>query len=151
MSQVESEPRWSGPCRDCGAENDPAASECWLCHRRDWRGPSRLPSSPKPAPSRMDDDLFPKIALAALGMVVLGGLAIAPGLVIGLLIVVLPPFVGAEIIAKRRQNRGLPTSTTRKVAWIVALAVLLPILLSVALTIALWLICLVNGSPTNFH
>lgn len=30
-------PESSLKCRDCGAENDPGSSECWLCHRRDWR------------------------------------------------------------------------------------------------------------------
>ncbi len=78
------------------------------------------------------------------------GMAIVPGLVIGLLILVVPSWVGAEMIAHRRQNRGLPTLTTRKVLWIVGLAILLPILLSVALFIALWMVCLVTGPP-NFH
>jgi hypothetical protein len=127
-------------CRDCGAPNDPGASECWLCHRRDWHGSSRLPTSPKRAPWRMSDVMWALIALPA-GLVVIGGLAFAPGLVIVVLGVVLPPFVGAEIIAKRRQNRGLPTSTTRKVAWIVALTILLPISLLVALYIAVLLTC----------
>ena len=27
-------------CRECQAPNDPDASECWLCHRRDWRSNS---------------------------------------------------------------------------------------------------------------
>lgn len=33
MSLAKPEPT----CWDCGAANDPGASECWLCHRRDWR------------------------------------------------------------------------------------------------------------------
>ena len=29
-------------CRHCGATNDPGASECWLCQRKDWREPPRI-------------------------------------------------------------------------------------------------------------
>ena len=63
---------------------------------------------------------------------------------LGLVIVVLPAWAVAEMIAHRRRNRGLPTSTTRKVVWIVVLAVVIPILLGVALFIAFWLICLIE-------
>jgi ribosomal protein L40E len=149
MSQAEPTPNPDLTCRDCGAVNDPGATECWLCQRRDWRRPRRLPVPPKPAPSRMSDNAWPLIALT-LGLVALGGVVIAPGLVIGLLIVVLPAWVGAEWIAHRRRNRGLPTSTARKVVWIVVLSILLPILLGVALFIAFWLICLMTGPP-NFR
>jgi len=101
MSQAESEPRWSGPCRECGAENDPGASECWLCHRRDWHASSRLPTSPKPAPSRMFGMVLSVNALAALGMVVLGGLAIVAGLFIWpLLVCVLPAWAITEAIRR---------------------------------------------------
>lgn len=31
-------------CRHCGATNDSDAWECWLCHRRDWRGAPKTPS-----------------------------------------------------------------------------------------------------------
>ncbi|MGP0067247.1 MAG: hypothetical protein ACLQGP_27090 [Isosphaeraceae bacterium] len=34
-------------CRHCGATNHTDASECWLCHRRDWRGtPKNRPGHP---------------------------------------------------------------------------------------------------------
>jgi hypothetical protein len=33
----ETKPSPEPTCWDCGAANDPGASECWLCHRRDWR------------------------------------------------------------------------------------------------------------------
>jgi hypothetical protein len=86
----------------------------------------------------------------ALCLVTLGAVVIAPGLVIGLLIPVLPAWAVAEGIARRRRRRGLPISTTRKVVWIVGLTILVPILLGVALFIALWLVCLVTGPP-SFH
>jgi hypothetical protein len=35
MSEMTPNPELA--CWDCGAANDPGASECWLCHRRDWR------------------------------------------------------------------------------------------------------------------
>jgi ribosomal protein L40E len=38
-------------CRHCGATNDPGASECWLCHKGDWRADSK----PR-AKSRTGDD-----------------------------------------------------------------------------------------------
>jgi nitrate reductase NapE component len=148
MSQVEPKPKPDLTCWDCGAANDPAASECWLCQRRNWREPPRSSMPPKPDPEPTSGNATALFGLV-LGLMMLG-MAIAPGLVIGLLILVVPSWVGAEIIAHRRRNRGLPTSTTRKVVWIVVLAILLPILLSVALFIALWMICLVTGPP-SFH
>ena len=149
MSQAKPMPNPNLNCRECGAVNDPGASECWLCQRRDWRGPARFPTSPKPAPSQMSDGAWPIIALV-LGLVVVGGVAIAPGLIIVLLIFVLPAWGLAEWVAHRRRRRGLPTSATRKVAWILMLTIVLPILLGVAVFIALWLICMANGPP-NFH
>src|SRR5207249_8058799 len=100
-------PLTSLTCWDCGATNDPGASECWLCQRRDWREPPRFSTSPKPDPSPMSDNAAALIPLA-LGLVALGGIGIAPGLVIGLLIVVLPAWAVAEEIARRRRRRGLP-------------------------------------------
>jgi ribosomal protein L40E len=148
MSQAEPTPNSDLTCRDCGAVNDPGATECWLCQRRDWRGPPRFPMSPKPAPLSPTSGNASSLIGLTLGLVALGGIVIAPGLVIGLLIVVLPAWAGAAWIAHRRRNRGLPTSTTRKVVWIVVLSILLPILLGVALFIAFWLICLMTGPPT---
>jgi hypothetical protein len=141
MSQAEPKPKPDLTCCECGATNDPGASECWLCQRRDWRGPPRSSTSRMPATSGTSDAAWAIIAIV-LGMVVLGGIAIAPGLIIVLLIFVLPAWAGAEWIAYRRRRRGLPTSATRKVAWILVLTILLPILLGVALFIAVWVICM---------
>ena len=144
MSQPMPEPT----CWDCGATNDPGASECWLCQRRDWRATPGSPVPMKSEPSPTSGHASGLVALA-LGLVALGAVVIAPGLVLGLLIVVLPAWAVAEHIAHRRRNRGLPTSTTRKLVWIAVLSVVMPMLF-VALFIALWMICMVTGPPT-FH
>ncbi|MGP0067245.1 MAG: hypothetical protein ACLQGP_27080 [Isosphaeraceae bacterium] len=149
MSQAQPTPNPNLNCRECGAVNDPGASECWLCNRRDWRGPPRFPTSPKPAPPPMSDHSNALIGVT-LGLVALGGLVIAPGLVLAMVIVVAPAWAVAEVIANRRRNRGLPTSTTRKFVWIVVLTFLLPILLGLALFIAFWLICMMS-SPAGFR
>jgi hypothetical protein len=36
MSRAGAEAKPAPTCWDCGATNDTDASECWLCHRRDW-------------------------------------------------------------------------------------------------------------------
>ncbi len=36
MSQPEPRPLPEPTCCECGATNDPGASECWLCQRRNW-------------------------------------------------------------------------------------------------------------------
>jgi len=50
MSQAHSAPKPELTCWDCGATNDPGASECWLCQRREWfsdgvRGPAKTGGS----------------------------------------------------------------------------------------------------------
>jgi hypothetical protein len=37
MSQSKPGPDPEPTCWECGATNDPGASECWLCQRPDWR------------------------------------------------------------------------------------------------------------------
>jgi hypothetical protein len=145
MSQAESQPRPSPKCWDCGAENDASAAECWLCQRRDWRGPAPSLFRPKGEASSDFNQATALVGLT-LGLVALGAVAIAPGLVIGLLILVAPAWIGAEIIANRRRNRGMTTSTTRKVMWIVVLAILLP----VAMFIAFMMVCMAVNLP-NMH
>jgi hypothetical protein len=147
MSQAEPRPDPDLMCRECGATNDPGSSECWLCHRPDWHGPARSPTAPKLSPpQQMSDGAWPIIALV-LGLLAIGGVAVAPGLIIVLLIFVLPAWGGAEWVAYRRRRRGLSTSAARKIGCILVLTIVLPILLCVALFIAFWLICMVNGNP----
>ncbi len=146
MSQSLPEPESGPTCWECGATNDPDASECWLCGRRDWHAPHRLPMPMKAEPPPTSGDGSAPVLLV-LGLVALGGLAIAPGLAIGLAIFALPAWGVAEFIARRRRNRGLPTSTATKFVWIAMLTVAIPILLGLALFITIWLICLVEGPP----
>jgi hypothetical protein len=149
MSQPKPKPEPLFRCWDCGAENDRGASECWLCQRGDWRAPPRAPLPVKSGPSPSSDNATPLVVLV-LGLLALGGFAIAPGLAIALLVLLALAWIGAEMIEHRRQNRDLPTSTARKVVWIAVLAVTIPVVLGVTLFTALWLICLVNGPP-SFH
>jgi ribosomal protein L40E len=58
-------------CRECGATNDAVASECWLCHRRDWRFDVASPAA-KPASSPGGDPPGRRIAVA----IVVGAIAI---------------------------------------------------------------------------
>jgi hypothetical protein len=160
---VEMIPNPEPTCWDCGAANDPGASECWLCHRRDWRRSPRDPMPMKPEPSPTSGHRSPLGALA-LGLVVIGVVAIAPALVLvvievyelgpwlvfGLLIFVAPAWFGAVVIARRRRKRGLPTSIARKLAWIAVLTITIPIVLVVALIIAVGLVCRFTGPP-NLH
>ena len=147
MSQADPRPKPDLTCCECGATNDPGASECWLCQRRDWRGPARFPTSPN---TRAFGDVRLCVGhhRARSGHGGAWGRRDRSGLVIVLLIFVLPAWGGAEWIAYRRRRRGLPTSATRKVAWILVLTILIPILLGVALFIAVWVICM-SGGPIN--
>ncbi len=142
-------PESSPVCWDCGAANDEGASECWLCQRRDWRRPPRVPllikSEPMPEPGNGSGPVGLALALVLLGCVV-----IAPRFVFGLLIFVLPAWAVAEYIARRRRNRGLPTSMARKLVWIAVLTVTLPIVLGVAIFTAVALICQFSP-PGSFH
>ncbi len=149
MTHTQTEPEWGPTCWDCGATNDPGASECWLCGRSDWHAPQRSPMPLKPGPPPTSGQGSGLVGLA-LALVALGATAIAPGVMFGLAVLILPAAIGAEFIARRRRNRGLPTSTTRKVAWIAVLTVLMPFLVGMALIIALLPICLLS-SPQTFH
>jgi hypothetical protein len=70
MSQAEPGRKPGGTCWDCGAANWPGASECWLCHRRDWW--SRGPSMPSKTGGSRDVGRF-KLPLA---LVIAGGAAL---------------------------------------------------------------------------
>jgi hypothetical protein len=85
----------------------------------------------------------------ALVLVLLGGVAIAPGLGFGMAISALPAWAIAESIARRRRKRGLPTSMARKIVWIAVLTIIMPIVMGLALVIAVLLICQFSG-PQHF-
>jgi ribosomal protein L40E len=74
MSQSKSEPKPERICRECGAPNDPDASECWLCHRRDWRSDATSPPA-KADVSAGGDPTRRRIAIAiVVGTAVILGL-----------------------------------------------------------------------------
>jgi hypothetical protein len=142
-------------CWDCGATNDPGASECWLCHRRDWRqSPGSLATKPVSQPSKA---LLTRsiwwgwmvlIAIIAVTFYSEPGLVLSilssPGMGILLLILsVVLAVIITEIRASRRRRQGLPMSGFDAVASIVLLTILIPSLVMVAFVIALFLICTV--------
>jgi hypothetical protein len=141
-------PETSLECWDCGATNDEGASECWLCQRRDWRRPPRVPMpiKPEPAPESGAGSILVGVALV---LVLLGGVVFAPGLAFGMAISALPAWAVTEYIARRRRDRGLPTSTARKLVWIAVLTIIIPIVTGLALVIAVLLICRFGG-PQHF-
>ena len=52
-SRSKPKPKSEAKCRHCRAPNDLDAPECWLCQRRDWRGPHVVGmSAPPPGPRR---------------------------------------------------------------------------------------------------
>jgi hypothetical protein len=142
MSQSKRKPKPSRKCRDCGATNDPDASECWLCGRRDWRAVSSSPAT-KPDTETFDRAMWMSsvetllIALA-LAVVALGVARQAPGLGIALLILLVPAWAITEWNAR---SQSQPMSAPRKFVWIVGLTVLMPVLLVVTLLIGVFASC----------
>jgi hypothetical protein len=102
---------------------------------------------PEPPPPSGDGST---LVLFVLGLVALGGLAVAPGVVVTLAIFALPAWGITELIARRRRKRGLSTSLARKLALIATLTTAIPIVLALALFIAVWMICMANAPP-SFH
>jgi ribosomal protein L40E len=130
-------------CWDCGAENDPGASECWLCHRRDWRA-----SSGDAKPRHTEDlrratllALAGRIVVVALALVLLGTLAIAPGLLVPL--IAYPVLLVVPIWGAVRLTRGM--SPLVRVLGILVMSAVFFVLLVMALFIALFLICRFSG------
>ena len=72
MSQAESQPKPDLTCWDCGAANDPDASECWLCQRRNWRSDGATVSKEHAALQRGDlSQLVTWFMIAAVGLLLL--------------------------------------------------------------------------------
>ena len=136
-------PKPEPTCWDCGAPNDPGASECWLCQRRDWRG-YRGVRPGYPAPARRRGPLSTiggwMILIAVIGVAV-GIFREAPGLAILLLISVVPALIITEIKAYRRRRRGEPMSGLDRLLWVLLLSILVPFLLIIALAVALFMYC----------
>jgi hypothetical protein len=131
-------------CSECRAPNDPGATECWLCHRRDWRDESVSPATTtKPiAETPLLTMEMPVgetlLILLALAVVATGLVRFAPGLGIAFLILLVPAWAITEWRARRRAK---PMSVHRKFAWIVGTTILLPVLLVLSLLIPLFALC----------
>ena len=157
-------PTTSLRCWDCGAENDPGASECWLCQRPDWHGPRRFPMPLKPGPSPASgratapvNDAFLELVVRAkplptsgfvtaliglaLGLVALGSFTIGPGFVFGLVIlsvgVVGPPWLAGAVTKQRASRPGKPLSALGKVVWVLGLSIVFYHLLGLLVAVAL--------------
>jgi ribosomal protein L40E len=103
MNPPEPQPKSAAVCWDCGATNDPDASECWLCQRRNWRSDgAKVPAAPGAFPRVGLSQVSIWIAFLA-GALLLLGLAMAVGLpqVLLLSVIVLVP-VGLAIGARTR-------------------------------------------------
>jgi len=131
-------------CWDCGATNDPAASECWLCQRRDWRkhpddrpGYSALPARTRGPLSTIGGWM----ALIAVIGVAAAIFRDAPGLAVLLFVSVVPALIVTEVKARSRRRRGEPMSVSERVAWVIGLAIVIPILLWIALIAAVFAYC----------
>ena len=149
--QPQPEPR----CWDCGAENDPGASECWLCQRRDWRwksGSERreiIPAAHRS--SRPLSSISGLMILIALVAVLLGVWQVAPGLAAMLLFFALPAWGLTEVKAyRRRRGGGGSMSGVEKIVWIVSLTFLIPIVLILSLLAAVFVICSKMQPESNY-
>ena len=142
-------PPASRRCFDCGAENDLSVSECWLCHRQDWREGSAGAKPQSLDSRRIIDELHRealvsmagRIGWVALILMVLGTLLVEPGLAIGLgisAVLMVIPVWGAKTMTK-----GMSPLVRFFVTMVLSLVFF--ILLLVALFIALYLICLATG------
>jgi ribosomal protein L40E len=140
-SPAHEKPRSATICRDCQATNDPGASECWLCSRRDWRDPN--PAAIKPHAETTSDarlTTYVETILIGLALAIVGAGAVrlAPGLGIAFLILLVPAWAITE---KRSRSRKAPMSAHRKFANIVGTAILIPFGLALCLPIFLICIC----------
>ncbi len=142
MSKMTPNPEPS--CWDCGATNDPGASECWLCQRVDWKKDPGLrrgrPAPEVPRRGPMSTIAGWMILIAAIG-VAAGIFREAPGLAMVLLISVVPALALTEWKAYRRRRRGVPMTVPQRIVLVLALTVLIPILLAIALVVALFAYC----------
>jgi ribosomal protein L40E len=130
-------------CRECRATNDPGASECWLCGRRDWRADPTSPTT-KPRAEKISDhprlmsSLETILIVLALAVVGAGVVRLAPGLGIAFLILLVPAWATVEWAARRR---NAPMSAARRFFAILGVTILIPVLLVLSLLTPLFAIC----------
>jgi hypothetical protein len=110
MNPSKPQPKSDLVCWDCGATNDPDASECWLCQRRNWRSDgATVPAAPGAFPRVGLSQVSLWIAFIA-GALLLLGLARAVGLPqVFLLFVILVVPLGLVIWARTQ----MPTRPVR--------------------------------------
>jgi ribosomal protein L40E len=117
-------PRYPLICRECGAENDPGASECWLCQRRDWRPDGASVPVKAAEPSGGPLSRRPIAIAIVAGTVVILGLGMVLDIWnrsdfwgVGLLIATLVIPLGLILWARaRRRPPGGPSMSNRDVA-----------------------------------
>jgi hypothetical protein len=139
-------------CWDCGAANDPGASECWLCHRRDWRA-AGAPATAKSGVSRGEGHLRRTVAIVILaGASAILGLGMVLDIWerfdhwgLALLISTLAIPVGLSIWARARErpprgqsmtNREITAAGATIASGVILMAWLVPVVGSI-LTVAL--------------
>ena len=139
---ADEKPRPARICRECQATNDPGASECWLCGRRDWRGDPASPATKlvaETAPrSRLMSWVETILIVLALAIVGAGIVRLAPGVGIAFLILLVPAWVLSE---KRARSQKEPMSAHRKFGEILWRTIVIPFLLVLSLPILLVMIC----------
>jgi hypothetical protein len=140
----ETKPSPEPTCWDCGAPNDPGASECWLCQRTDWKKYPGLrrgrPALEVPRRGPMSTIAGWMILIAAIGVAV-GIFREAPGLAVVLLVSVVPALALTEWKAYRRRRRGVPMTVPERIVLVIVLTIVIPILLAIALVVALFTYC----------
>ena len=77
MSQAEPGPKPEPTCRECGATNDPGASECWLCHRADWFADGAKASAKTGVPRGGGRSRWPIAGIMVVGVILLVGAGMA--------------------------------------------------------------------------
>lgn len=88
-------------CRHCGSTNHSGASECWQCHRRDWREiPQIRPGhSPFRLPRGQRSTFVGGMVLITTILITVVSLAFRAGQVVGLVILILSLVILALAIA----------------------------------------------------
>lgn len=127
-------------CPNCGEQNPPTRTLCWLCYsalQRKSLG-ARAPSKAV-FEGTVKDSTASMIALA---VVCLGVLLIAPGLGIAMAILMIFPFIRTSVLVRRRAEEGRPTSTASSALMLLGSVFLSAIVLTVVGVVAFGTFCL---------
>lgn len=102
-------------CPECGAANAPHDRRCWLCGRA--IDGSTLPPRPGPGLAAVGHAILTvTLTLLALTYVLIcvGVWQEAPGLAIGLVVIVLPPLIATAVASFRGRQQGKPLGLGEK-------------------------------------